>query len=380
MSSEKDQQAQWDKILSGKTYPDENCELEQKAHRTRQVILWGDAKKASHLSPLQAEQIYHNAFSEYQKRKRRKRINYSLMTLLVLLLSYAVLHYFYKGKMVIADSNQLNTSTPISIKTVGVLEKITRYPYMIEVPEGSFLMGCQAGWDDVLGGCKENEKPAHSVKIKKFALAKYETTVGQFKQFVNATHYQTTAERQSRGCTLQNKEGQWIVSRQHNWKNPGFQQTDNHPVVCISWEDAHAYIRWLSQTTDKSYRLPSESEWEYAARGGKATAFFWGESADRHFANFRGIEGNDQWQYTSPVGAFGGNGYDLYDMAGNAWEWVEDCWRENYKSECKNQQLRTRRGGGWDNYPLNIRHAYRSKDGKIARSYLYGFRVAHDLE
>ncbi len=382
MSSDSNQHKQWDNVLSGKSYPNANSELEQKAHRTRQVILWNAAKTANHISPQQAQQIYAHIFYENQKRKRSRTIKYTAIVVFSLLFAYLLFHYFYikltpaNREVPLTNINSLNQP----LNSAGVDEVISSLPYMIEVPAGSFQMGCQSGWDDALGGCRNNEKPAHHVTIKKFALAKYETTVGQFKQFINETNYLTTAEKQNRGCTIQNKDEEWVMSREHNWRNSGFKQTDKHPVVCISWNDAHAYIDWLSKKTAKAYRLPAEAEWEYAARSGKATAFFWGESANRHFVNYRGMEGDDKWQYTSPVGLFSGNGFDLYDMSGNAWEWVEDCWRENYKSECKNPQLRTRRGGGWDNYPLNIRSAYRNHGGKADRSYLYGFRVAHDLE
>ncbi len=381
MSSEDDQEKQWGDILSGKSYPNRNNDVEQKAHRTRQVILWDAAKTANHITPLEAQQIYEEVYHQHQKRKRNKAIKHTIITVFFLSISYLLFQYYIKY----TTQNNLVSSVNIgllnqSIKSAGVPELMTLRPYMIEVPAGSFQMGCQIGWDDALGGCRRNEKPAHNVTIKKFALAKYETTVGQFKLFVKETRYLTTAEKQSRGCTIQNKDEEWIVSREHNWKKPGFKQTDKHPVVCISWNDAHAYIDWLSKTTAQTYRLPTEEEWEYAARSGKATAFFWGESPNRHFANFRGIEGEDTWEHTAPVGLFGGNWFDLYDMSGNAWEWVEDCWHENYKNECKNQQLRTRRGGGWDNNPLNIRSAYRNKGGKADRSYLYGFRVAHDLK
>ena len=373
MSLDSNEKKQWDDVLSGKSYPKRNNELEQKAHRTRQVILWNAAKTAHAISPQQAQQVYTHVFYENQKRKRNKKIKYATILIFSLLLVYLLFHYFSPP---LTNINSLNQS----LKSTGVDEIMSSLPYMIEVPAGSFQMGCQAGWDDALGGCRNNEKPAHQVTIKKFALAKYETTVGQFKQFINETNYLTTAEKQNSGCTIQNKGGEWFVSRDHNWRNTGFKQTDKHPVVCISWNDAHAYIDWLNKKTAKAYRLPTEAEWEYAARSGKATAFFWGESANRHFANYRGMEGDDKWQYTSPVGFFSGNRFGLSDMLGNAWEWVEDCWRDNYKSECKNPQLRTRRGGSWDNYPLNIRSAYRNYGDKVDRSYLYGFRIAHDLE
>ena len=150
-------------------------------------------------------------------------------------------------------------------------------------------------------------------------------------------------------------------------------------MVCISWEDANAYINWLNQKTGKYYRLPTEEEWEYAARAGKATAYYWGSIPNRNHANFLGIKDRDKWEFTSPVGSFTGNSFGLYDIAGNAWEWTSSCWRMTYDDQCKNKNIYVRRGGGWDNDKKNIRSSYRSRDHKIARSYLYGFRVAHDL-
>jgi formylglycine-generating enzyme required for sulfatase activity len=275
---------------------------------------------------------------------------------------------------------------PLVTNTASPPQTISDIPEMMKIPAGQFIMGCSSGWDDAIGGCRDNEFPAHKVDIKAFELGKYEVTVGQFKRFTEETSYLTTAEKNQQGCTIADPQhqGNWIIDKTKNWRNPGFAQTANHPVVCISWMDIKTYIEWLNQKTQQHYRLPTEEEWEYAARGGKVTAFYWGSQPSHNFANSQGKEGADHWEFTSPVGQFAGNGFGLHDMAGNVWEWTDSCWKPDYQpanqsnqQDCNNtDSLKVRRGGGWDNLPPSIRAAYRSYGSALERSYLYGFRIA----
>jgi len=146
-------------------------------------------------------------------------------------------------------------------------------PEMVEIRGGRFLMGSPV--DEK--GRYEDERQ-HEVQVADFAIGKYEVTVGQFKSFVKATQYKTEAE-ESGGCYYWTGSA-WKQDASKTWRNPGFSQTDDHPVVCVSWNDAMAYVDWLSKQTGKTYRLPTEAEWEYAARAGTTAARYWGDDPD----------------------------------------------------------------------------------------------------
>lgn len=179
-----------------------------------------------------------------------------------------------------------------------------------------------------------------------------------------------------------------------NWRNPGFSQTEFHPVVCVSWNDAQAYVQWLSQITGRHYRLLSEAEREYVARAGSQTAFWWGDSISTTQANYEGnYSYNDSLkdpfhhQTTLPVGSFNPNPYGLYNVHGNVWEWVQDCIEGNYsqghpadgsahRGNDVSCPLRAQRGGAWNNSPANLRSANRFGRVPYARDSTLGFRVA----
>jgi len=157
-------------------------------------------------------------------------------------------------------------------------------PSMVKVPPGTFLMGSSAaettreGFDDKSMGY---EHPQHTVKIaREFALGQYTVTRGEFADFVRETGHDPS------GCFVYMRE-KWVLFQNRSWRTPGFIQSDQHPVVCVSHEDAQRYVQWLSAKTGKSYRLPTEAEWEYAARAGTTTARFWGDGREQacDFAN-----------------------------------------------------------------------------------------------
>lgn len=366
MNSDNDQE-KWDNALLGKASPDTLDPLEKKAQAARQIILWEASKDApSVITSSEAESFYHRVV--HINRQRKMKLIFLRIFLVISFISTFLFVFYRESGVISVEKINSNLSGEI--------------PTMVEIPEGSFMMGCDDSYDGIVGGCLHTEYPSHEVKVEKFALSKYETTVGQFKEFVDETAHITTAEKTGEGCAIkkENSANTWITSSTNNWTNPGFYQDRQHPVVCISWEDAYAYINWLNQKTGKHYRLPTEEEWEYATRAGKATAYYWGSIPDRNHANFLGIEGHDKWEFTSPVGSFTGNNFGLHDMSGNAWEWTSSCWRTTYNHKCTNKNIRVRRGGGWDGNKKNIRSSYRREENKMARSYLYGFRVAHDLE
>lgn len=261
-------------------------------------------------------------------------------------------------------------------------------PEMVRIPSGIFLMGSP----ESESGRKDSESPQHSVTITRpFAVSRYEITVGQFKQFVSETNYRTTAEETGKGC------GSWrgLMKKNEqlpelNWKNPWLMQNDDHPVVCVSWNDAQAYVKWLSQRTGARYRLPTEAEWEYVARAGTQTSYWWGDNIGKN--NALCSDCGSQWdgKQTAPVGSFKPNPYGVYDTAGNVWEWVEDCWHDNYQDaptdgsawqeanggHCNHRVIR---GGSWYLDPQSLRSAGRNRmDSDAANAYL-GFRIARTL-
>lgn len=272
---------------------------------------------------------------------------------------------------------------------------------MVVIPTGTFIMGAAAGEEEREGTPPDNRgraAPQRRVSIDyRFALARTEVTRGQFASFVQATGYATV-----KGCTGLGPDGKPTELKDLDWRNPGFEQTDDHPVVCVSWKDAQAYVAWLSRTTSKAYRLPSEAEWEYAARAGSPTARYWGNGREDacRYANVadqtraaqarpapdpaRLFACKDGYAFTAPVGRFHANAFGLYDMMGNAWEWVADCWNANYagaptngsvwdKGECP---LRIARGGGWVSEPRLVRSAMRNRGTQEFRGDIIGFRVA----
>lgn len=238
-------------------------------------------------------------------------------------------------------------------------------PQMVVLPAGSYVMGSPESELE-----RKPNEAQHRVAIAySFAVGKYDVTRGEYARFIAQTGYKTTGT----GCYGKN-DGKWSKQAWRTWDNPGFEQTDSHPAVCQTWDDAKAYVAWLAGKTGRPYRLLSEAEWEYAARAGTATARHWGPGLTHDNANYGAnpccdmyIEGRDQWAYTSPSGAFAPNDFGLYDMLGNVWQWLEDCANPSYENapvdgsawlsgDCKQ---RMRRGGGWVDRGNTVRSASR---------------------
>jgi formylglycine-generating enzyme required for sulfatase activity len=272
-------------------------------------------------------------------------------------------------------------------------------PEMVALPAGTFQMG------DHQGVGEANEKPVHAVKIPRpFALGRYEVTVEEFTRFVNATKYVTEAEQNSGGqpgCLVVGTSGEWDPASGTSWRNPGFAQGTNQPVVCVSWNDAKAYTAWLSAQSGKAYRLPTEAEWEYAARAGSSASYPWGNSPEGGCASANGSDlatraqypawttssCNDGHVYTAPVGAFQSKGFSLHDMVGNVFEWTEDCVSESYAGAPSDGQASTGgdcsrhgfRGGSWNSRPTSMRLAFRYSGSAVVRTSGLGLRIARDL-
>jgi formylglycine-generating enzyme required for sulfatase activity len=252
------------------------------------------------------------------------------------------------------------------------LKDCAECPEMAVVPAGEFLMGAARGEKEA----QRPETPQHRVAIARpFAIGKFEVTFEQWDACVRAG-----------GCGHRPGDEGWGRGRR--------------PVIHVSWRDAKEYVAWLSQKTGKTYRLPSESEWEYAARAGTATARYWGDSADEgcahaNLADLTVREIYKQWTvancrdgyaFTSPAGSFAANAFGLHDMLGNVMEWVEDCWRPGYKNApndggawtadgCADRVLR---GGAWDDRPRDGRSASRYRNDADERTYHYGIRVVRE--
>ena len=230
-------------------------------------------------------------------------------------------------------------------------------------------------------GRDDDEGPVHHVTIPvRFAVGVYKVTFGEFGRFVSSTG-------RSMGNECRTYEGGEFKERSgRSWRSPGFSQTDLHPAVCVSWEDAQAYVAWLSGETGEAYRLLSEAEWEYVARAGTTTRYHWGDDIGRNLANCDGCGSRWDDKSTSPVGSFGANAFGLHDVHGNVREWVEDCWNDSYagaprdgsawmSGDCSHHGLR---GGSWWGYPQWIRAAYRSLYDSGIRDNI-GFRVARTV-
>ncbi|MDP6342021.1 MAG: formylglycine-generating enzyme family protein, partial [Alphaproteobacteria bacterium] len=235
----------------------------------------------------------------------------------------------------------------------------------------------------------KDEGPQHRVTIPApFAVGKYEVTRGQYAAFVRAT-----SRDDGDGCYVR-AGGKWQKDSSGSWRNPGFQQGDDHPVACVNWDDAKSYVAWLSEKTGQNYRLLTEAEWEYVARAGTTTPFSTGARITPEQANFDGnytYNGSARGVYrqrTTTVGSFRPNAFGLYDVHGNVWEWVEDCWHGSYQGapsdgnawttggECGRRVLR---GGSWVSGPGFLRSAIRFRVRTGSRNSNYGFRLARTL-
>jgi formylglycine-generating enzyme required for sulfatase activity len=280
-------------------------------------------------------------------------------------------------------------ATPASIAPGTAIRDCPTCPVLTVLPAGRFEQGSPATENN-----SAFEKPPHWVMLAHpIALSTNAVTVDEFRAFVAATG------RDMQGCDTY--DGAWRHRAENNWENPGFAQTGSHPVTCASWNDAKAYAAWLSAKTGQRYRLPSASEWEYAARAGGAAAQPWSaegsdacasanvadQSAAHRYPGWAVFACNDGFVQTSPVGSFKANSFGLNDMLGNVFQWTEDCWNPDYKGapidgaaradgDCAERELR---GGSWFSTPNFVRANYRNHFGVDYRTSSVGIRLARDI-
>jgi sulfatase modifying factor 1 len=294
---------------------------------------------------------------------------------------------------------------------------------MVVIPAGEFLMGS----DESLASLQKDfplmskhrleelsdEAPVHKVRItKEFYMGETEVTVGQFRRFLSESGYQAESIRDGTGAYGYNPsydpaksiKGDQFEGRdpRYSWNNPGFPQTEQHPVVNITLNDARALASWLSKTEGRNYRIPTEAEWEYCARAGTRSRYHSGDLPETLIgvANTfdlqakqnwpllaeHALKGDDQFAFTAPVASFSPNAFGLYDMHGNAWEWTQDLYSEDYyaKSPVDDPQgpseggVYVRRGGSWHTWALYARSSYRNWNTPETRYTLVGMRLVMD--
>ena len=275
-------------------------------------------------------------------------------------------------------------------------------PEMVVVKQGKFTMGAPAGEEareNLPNELRGRSVPQHLIKIRhKFAIGKFDATRDEYAQFVSETN-----RPDPDSCITVNAPGTDFITTNGNWHSPGFAQTGSDPVVCVSWDDAQAYVAWLSAKTGHVYRLPTEAEWEYAARAGTTTARYGSDNPVEicRYTNVGDLDYSEQhpgdsgvnracrdgYAFTSPVGSFPPNQFGLYDMLGNVMDWTEDCWNANYSGaptdgtawQSGDCGRRVVHGGSWDADLSVVRSAMRRGILTSRRNATFGFRVARTL-
>jgi formylglycine-generating enzyme required for sulfatase activity len=245
-------------------------------------------------------------------------------------------------------------------------------PTMVVIPAGSFIMGSTD---------YKNESPPHMITFQRpFAISRTIVTGKQYQYCVAARRCVPSSLQSSRWNTDSSFRNTLGYTRLWaKWTEPG------HPIVGVSWNDAQRYSDWLKAKTDQKYRLPSEAEWERAARGGvESENYWWGNQYDSRMANAKGGD-----PVTTPVESYRGHPYGIFDMAGNAFQWVDDCWHENYvgqptngaawKNDCSSNGRYVMRGGSFASEPDGLRSSRRYLGRPNDRVFLLSFRLARTL-
>ncbi len=248
---------------------------------------------------------------------------------------------FFLGAFLLTLTSLAHTqSSPIYVEPSTSME-------FVYVQPGTFSQG------DLMGHGRKNEKPVRSVTVSGFYMGKHEVTVEQFRLFVEDSGYVTNAEKRGWVLDIDVAMGSWSRQEGISWKNPGFSQEDDHPVVWVDWDDANAFTQWLSARSEGKFRLPTESEWEFAAKGKNPGNVWSGTSNVKELSRYAWYDANSQG-VTHGVGQKNPNGLNIYDMSGNVWEWCLDGYSP-YSSTIQTLlnpvvqqgELRVLRGGSW---------------------------------
>ena len=304
----------------------------------------------------------------------------------------------------LAPVANLSFAADAPAKPGAVFKDCPTCPEVVVIPPGSIIQGRNR--NDVAEPVRF-EGPPHKVTIGySFAVGKTEVTTGQFKEFVEATSYVTNDT-----CNIWDGKKAFPTPNT-GWRNPGYGRpaADNEPGACLSWQDAEAYIKWLSAKTGHKYRLLSESEWEYVARAGTGTSMFtWGENpedacktanvSDLASKNtkppliprtFPPVNCNDGYPFIAPAGALQPNAFGVYDMIGSVWEWVQDCYVMPYPANTPTDgsayvgpegcDRRASKGGSWGSAIDRQNPTFRGRDPVTLVSQVFGFRIARDLK
>jgi formylglycine-generating enzyme required for sulfatase activity len=307
---------------------------------------------------------------------RRKAVLVAAAAVIAILLIAGVLMLYRKGTATVAPPIQdANKSVPV------LTTPFTAEPEMVQIPAGTFAMGSPS----TENGRKENEGPLHQVSVPAFELGKVEVSVEQFQAFVNEN-----PDLLAGAAPCSTWKGHWQADKTLSWTSPGFTQSSKNPAVCVSWLDAQHYVDWLNKKSPgKTYRLPSESEWEYAARATSTGPRYWpAEEEPCHYAVTAIVSAECQaFGHTMPVGERLENNFHLFDVLGNASEWTEDCYNTAYTGAPTNGEvwksgncnLRVVRGGSWMHGLAEVRSAFRTGFAPSFRSDQIGFRVARTL-
>lgn len=310
----------------------------------------------------------------------------SLASLLGLAIGSVVFGYWW---LQLRDAAEVVGAADVISPSANRFSDCDGCPKVVALAAGKSLIGSPASELDR----RDSEGPRYEVSIgDKLAMSEAEITVRQFREFVESERPQLD------GCRT--RQSQWQIDKTLSWQNPGFKQTGSHPVTCVSWQDAQGYVAWLSKVSGANYRLPSEAEWEYAARAGQQDARHWQDPAKacRHanvadsaaaqqYSGWETYPCADGYAHTAPVRHGVANDFQLFDMQGNLFEWTQDCWVDNYRQadakglpatarsrgvDCKQRVLR---GGSYSTAPAEQRLAFRNRFAPDYRANTFGFRV-----
>jgi formylglycine-generating enzyme len=305
---------------------------------------------------------------------------------------------------------------PVAINSLGMA--------FVQVPAGEFLMGSAESAQSLAAAypglepsrleALSDEAPVHRVRITRpFEMGRHEVTVGQFRAFLQRSGHVPESVADGTGgygynatydpATSPRRDAFEGRLPRYSWRDPGFAQGDDHPVVNVTWNDAVALARWLSQQEGRVYRLPTEAEWEYACRAGGTARYQHGndpagllrvgntfdEDAAANWPAWRerAVPGRDGHPFTAPVGSYAANAFGLHDMHGNAWEWVSDWYGEHYYPHSPTDDptgpldgaVKVRRGGSWHTWPLYARCAFRNYNTAQTRYPLVGIRLVREI-